>query len=229
MIEPMTGVDNRVRLGRFPERGSHESTKIAAILDEAMLCHVGVSLEGGIIVLPTIHARIGRHVYVHGSPVAKWMRALRSAPLCLTATIVDGIVLARSAFNHSLNYRSVVVIGKADRVDDVAERRAALEALVEHICPGRWNDTRQPTDSEIEATDVLRVNLDVASAKVRTGPPVDFAFDRDAPYWAGVVPVSVHRGQPLCDPPAKDAGELPPYLEQVRSCGEAPCNSSRTG
>jgi nitroimidazol reductase NimA-like FMN-containing flavoprotein (pyridoxamine 5'-phosphate oxidase superfamily) len=214
----MTGVDKRVRLGRFAERGSYEFTTIAAILDEAMLCHVGVSAEDGTVVLPTIHARIGRYVYVHGSPVAKWMRALRSVPLCLTATIVDGIVLARSAFNHSLNYRSAVVIGTADHVDDVAERRAALEALVEYICPGRWNDTRQPTASEIEATGVLRVNLDVASAKVRTGPPVEFAGDRDAPHWAGVIPLALHRGRPLRDPPARDAGELPPYLDRVRSC-----------
>ncbi|HTV74394.1 MAG TPA: pyridoxamine 5'-phosphate oxidase family protein [Candidatus Acidoferrales bacterium] len=201
-----------VRLGRFPERGSHEFAAIAAILDEALVCHVGVSVRGQPVVLPTTFARRDRHLYIHGSTVARWMGALTSAPLCLTVSILDAIVLARSAYNHTLNYRSVVVFGQAERVTDAQERRRALEAIVEHVCPGRSSDTRPPSAKELKATSVLRIDLATASAKTREGPPVDFDEDYGKGIWAGVIPVRTVRGAPIPDARLEAGVGLPYYL-----------------
>lgn len=201
---------DRTTLKRLPERGSHERTTVEAILDEALICHLGlVDPEGRPFVIPTIHARVGDAVYLHGSPASRALRTGANQPtdVCVTATIVDGLVLARSAFHHSMNYRSVVVYGAAVRVEDVQEKVAALEALVEHVVRGRGAGSRVPNEKEVKGTLVLRLPLDEASAKVRTGGPNDDAEDLDLPVWAGHVPLSVVAGDPV---PAADLSPAAP-------------------
>ena len=193
----------RSTLRRRPDRGRYDDDTIAAILDEALICHLGLAdPEGRPFVVPTIHARVGNHLYLHGSPAS---RALRTAArgdveVCVTVTLVDGLVLARSAFHHSMNYRSVVVYGSATRVEDPAEKVAALEAVVEHVLAGRSDGCRRPSETEVKGTLVLRVPLDEASAKVRTGGPVDDDDDMDLPVWAGHVPLRLVAGEPVADP-----------------------------
>lgn len=192
----------RTTLKRLPERGRHDRESIAAILDEALVCHLGlVDPDGRPFVIPTIHARAGDHLYVHGSPAS---RALRTAgrggvDACVTVTLVDGLVLARSAFHHSMNYRSVVVYGRATPVEDRAEKAAALEAIVEHVVAGRTAGCRPPDDKELKGTLVLRLPLDEASAKVRTHGVVDDDDDLALDVWAGVVPVRTVAGEPVAD------------------------------
>jgi uncharacterized protein len=195
-------------LGRFPERGHYDFETVAAILDAALVCHVGVLAENRPIVIPTIYARIERNLYLHGSPVARWMRSSsESTPICITVSIIDALVLARSAYQHSLNYRSVVVPGQARPVLDEAEKLTALRAIVEHACPGRWQDVRPPTTSELNATLVLCVPIAEASAKIRTGPPSDFDFDMHNNTWAGLIPFHTVRGTPVSAPDL--AAEIP--------------------
>jgi nitroimidazol reductase NimA-like FMN-containing flavoprotein (pyridoxamine 5'-phosphate oxidase superfamily) len=192
----------RTTLRRLPERGRHDRETIDAILDEGLFCHLGlVDAEGRPFVIPTIHARRDDVLYVHGSPAS---RALRSAgrgevDVCVTVTLVDGLVLARSAFHHSLNYRSVIVYGSASRVDDPVEKAAALEAVVEHVLAGRTDGCRAPDEQELRSTLVLRVPLDEASAKVRTGGPKDDDGDLALPVWAGHVPLRLVAGEPIAD------------------------------
>jgi nitroimidazol reductase NimA-like FMN-containing flavoprotein (pyridoxamine 5'-phosphate oxidase superfamily) len=192
----------RTRVRRKPTRGAYERETIDAILDEGFICHVGfVHDDGYPVVLPTIYARSGDTLYFHGSQGSRMLRtAATGTEVCLTVTLVDGIVLARSAFHSSMNYRSVVVLGKARRVEDAKEREAAFRAIVEHVAPGRWAETRWPNPKELQATSVLALPLDEASAKIRTGPPIDDEEDYDLPYWAGVVPLAVRAGQPEPDP-----------------------------
>ena len=174
---------------RLPERGTLERAAVHAILDEGLFCHVGFATERGPVVIPTLYARDGERLYLHGSPASRMLRALsRGVPLCITVTLVDGLVLARSVFNHSVNYRSVVVFGTATLVED-DEKREALRALTEQLAPGRWDEARQPTPTELKATSILALGLDEASAKVRTGAEEDDAEDLELPVWAGVVPV----------------------------------------
>lgn len=201
-----------VRLGRFPERGLYEFEAIAAVLDEALFCHVGLNVGGQPLVLPTTYARRDQRLYIHGSSAARWMRSLESIPLCLTVSIVDAIVLARSAYNHTLNYRSVVVFGQGEPVVDAAERREALDAIIEHVCPGRSADTRPPSAKELKATSVLRIDLSTASAKMRQGPPLDFDEDYGKGVWAGLIPVTSVNGTPIPDPTLEAGVTLPPYL-----------------
>lgn len=192
----------RTTLRRLPERGHYEDSAIAAILDEALICHLGlVDPDGRPFVVPTIHARVGDHLYVHGSPASRVLRAPGSGEVdvCITVTLLDGLVLARSAFHHSMNYRSVVVYGKATRVEDPAEKAAALAAIVEHVLAGRGEGCRSPNEKESKGTHVLRVPLDEASAKVRTGGPKDDDEDMDLPVWAGHVPLRVVAGEPIAD------------------------------
>ena len=191
----------RTALKRLPERGSFDRAVADAILDEALYCHLGFAVDGQPFVIPTIHARVGESVYVHGSAASRMLRTLgQGLPACLTATLLDGLVLARSAFHHSLNYRSVVVLGTAQPVTEAAEKLAALDAIVEHVMPGRGRDVRPPTANELRATLVLRLPVSEASAKVRSGPPKDDEEDYLLPCWAGVLPLRLVPGEPEPDP-----------------------------
>ena len=200
---------DRTRVRRHPERGVYDRESIDAILDEALICHVGFVVDGQPFVIPTIHARAGDVLYLHGSTASRMLRTIGDGvDVCVTVTLLDGIVLARSVYNHSMNYRSVVVLGGARLVDDPEEKLAALEAVVEHVVPGRWADARQPNRKELKATSVLALPLDEASAKIRTGPPSDFEEDEDLPIWAGVIPLGL-----VADAPESSDGlPLPSYL-----------------
>jgi nitroimidazol reductase NimA-like FMN-containing flavoprotein (pyridoxamine 5'-phosphate oxidase superfamily) len=190
----------RTTLRRRADRGSYDRAVIDAILDEGLVCHVGFSEGGQAFVLPASYARAGDRVLLHGSVESRMLNALRAgAPACLTVTILDGVVLARSAFRHSLNYRSVVILGKAEEVSEPGAKQAALAAIVEHIVPGRTADVRRPSDAEVAATMVLSLRIEEASAKVRRGPPVDLEEDRRLPCWAGEIPLSVVAGAPVPD------------------------------
>jgi len=202
-----------IKLGRHAERGSYDFETVAAILDEALICHVGFTIsDGQPVVLPTIHARIDRALYLHGSVLAQWLKNARGSKLCVTATLVDDIVLARSAFNSSMNYRSAVVMGVAEVVESEEERNAALEAIVEHVCPGRWADVRLPTDGELRTTLVVRVPIEQASAKIRSGPPSDFEGDLATDFWAGLLPLRTIRGEPIPHPDLRADIPVPGYL-----------------
>ena len=192
---------DRVRLRRKRERGSHERATIDAILDEALIAHLGIADEHGQpFVIPTLHARRGDVVYLHGSTASRTLRALAGgAPACLTVSLLDGLVLARAAMHHSANYRSAMLLGTARAVEAPAEKLAALQAIVEHIVPGRWAEARTPTEKELKATTVLALAIDEASAKVRSGPPLDDEPDYDLPVWAGVIPISSEAGEPQPD------------------------------
>jgi nitroimidazol reductase NimA-like FMN-containing flavoprotein (pyridoxamine 5'-phosphate oxidase superfamily) len=180
---------DRIRVKREPHRGRYDRETIDAILDEGLLCHLGFEVEGQPYVIPTLHARVGDRLYVHGSAASRMLRqAASGARLCATVTLFDGLVLAKSVFNHSVNYRSVVVFGTATLVEG-DDKREALRALTEQLAPGRWDEARQPTEQELKATWILWLPLDEASAKVRSGPEEDDEADRDLPVWAGVVPV----------------------------------------
>ena len=194
------GPTKRTRVRRLPARGVYERPAIDAILDEGLVCHLGFVHEGHPVVIPTLYARMGDAVYVHGSAASRMLRTLaRGFDACLTVTLLDGLVLARSAFHHSANYRSAVVFGRARRVDEHAEKLAALEAFAEHVVPGRWADVRPPSARELKATTVLALPLEEASAKVRTGPPVDEDEDYGLDVWAGVIPLGVVAGEPEPD------------------------------
>jgi uncharacterized protein len=180
---------DRIRVKREPQRARYDRETIEAILDEAVLCHLGFAVDGQPYVIPTLHARVGDRLYVHGSAASRMLRhAAGGAPVCVTVTLFDGLVLAKSVFNHSVNYRSVVVLGNASLVEG-AEKREALQALTEQLAPGRWEEARRPTEQELKATWILWLGLDESSAKVRTGGPEDEPEDVDLPVWAGVVPV----------------------------------------
>ena len=184
----------------MPERGNYDPAVIHAILDEALICHVGFVVEGQSVVIPTIHARIGDHLYFHGSPAAGMLRTLRGGvDACVTVTLLDGLVLARSAFHHSMNYRSVVVFGKAEEVVDREEKIRVLDEIVEHVCRGRSADARRPNESELKQTLVLRIPIAEASAKIRTGPPKDDEEDYALPIWAGVLPLALTPSAPVPD------------------------------
>lgn len=191
----------RTTIGRSPDRGTRDRATAEAILDEGLLCHLGVTADHGPVVIPTTYARRGDELLVHGSPAATWLRATgKGTPVCLTVTHVDGLVIARSGFHHSMNYRSVVVFGTAEPIADHAEKAAALDAIVEHIVPGRTAEVRPMTDGEITKTLVLRLPLAEASVKIRAGGPIDDDEDYDLPdVWAGVVPMTTSFGAPVDD------------------------------
>ncbi len=186
-----------------PTRGRHRSTYdralVHAVLDEGLVCHLGFVADGAPVVLPTIHARLGERLYLHGSTGSRplLLAADGGLPVCVTVTLLDGLVLARSAFHHSMNYRSAVAMGRAHLVTDPDERMRALEAIVDHVQPGRWAQCRLPDAKEMAATAVLALDLEHVSAKVRTGDPVDDPDDLAGPWWAGVVPMAVRRGAPV--------------------------------
>ncbi|MFJ3621679.1 pyridoxamine 5'-phosphate oxidase family protein [Streptomyces iakyrus] len=201
---------------RSPDRASYDKDLVHAILDEAYVCHLGFVRDGAPVVLPTLYARVGERLYVHGSTGSRPLRAAGQADpgleVCLTVTHVDGLVLARSAFHHSINYRSVVVHGVAHDVTDPEEKRQALDALVDHVVPGRSADSRPANKKELAATAVIRLDLDEVSAKLRTGGVNDEPEDLALPHWAGVVPVRRTYGTPVSDPDLAPGTELPGYL-----------------
>ena len=193
-------VTDRTTLRRLPRRGSHERETIYRILDEALVCHVGFAVQGQPFVIPTTFGRIDDRLYVHGAAASRMLKALAGgAAVCVTVTLLDGLVLARSAFHHSMNYRSVVLMGTARLVVDHAERDQALRAIVEHIVPGRSAHTREPNDKELAATSVLCLPIEEGSAKVRTGPPIDDDEDYALPLWAGEIPLRLTPLAPVPD------------------------------
>jgi nitroimidazol reductase NimA-like FMN-containing flavoprotein (pyridoxamine 5'-phosphate oxidase superfamily) len=191
----------RTTVKRRAARASYEVERIHAILDEGLVCHLAYAAEGQPWVIPTTYGRLGDQLYVHGAAASRTLAALgRGLEACVTVTLLDGLVLARSAFRHSMNYRSVVIFGVATPVTDPTEKAAALHAIVEHIIPGRWPAVRPPTAQELEVTSVLRLPIDEASAKVRSGPPLDNAEDVGRPCWAGVIPLRLTALPPVRDP-----------------------------
>ena len=190
---------DHLRVRREPHRGRYDRATIDAILDEGLVCHLGFAVDGRPYVIPTLHARVGDRLYVHGSSASRMLRhAARGEPMCATVTLFDGLVLARSVFNHSVNYRSAVVLGRATVVEG-DEKVEALRALTEQLAPGRWDEARQPTPTELKATWILWLPLDEASAKVRRGPEEDEPEDLELPVWAGVVPVHLAAGPSAYD------------------------------
>jgi nitroimidazol reductase NimA-like FMN-containing flavoprotein (pyridoxamine 5'-phosphate oxidase superfamily) len=191
---------SRTTVKRHPERGAYDRGTVDAILDEALICHVGFIVDDQPFVIPTIHARDGDVLYLHGSPASRMLRTLKEGvDVCVTATLLDGLVLARSVYNHSMNYRSAVVLGRAHEVTELGAKLRAMECVVEHVVPGRWAEARRPNDKEIAGTTILEVALGEASAKIRSGPPKDFDEDLSLPIWAGVIPLDLHRGRPYPD------------------------------
>ena len=208
----------RARVRRRAQRGAYDFETIAAILDEALVAHVGYCAEDGSpVVIPTAYGRAGETLYLHGAVAGAWHRAFASGvPVCVTVTLLDGLVLARSTFHHSMNYRSVVIFGRAEPVEEPHEKTEALERIVEHIVPGRSQHARGPTKEELDATLVLRLSLAEASAKIRTGPPIDDEADLALPIWGGVVPVTEEFGEPETDPLVPPGVAIP---EHVRNYG----------
>jgi hypothetical protein len=201
----------RTRVVRESDRGLYDRDTLNRILDEAFLCHVGFVVDGQPYVIPTSYGRDGDVLYVHGSAASRMLRNLNQGiPVCITVTLLDGLVLARSVFNHSMNYRSVVILGTATLIDDPEEKIKALRALSEHILPQRWDDARQPNDKELKATSVLRIPIHEFSAKVRIGPPIDDEPDYSFPTWAGVLPLDMQSGTPIRD--ERCQRDLPEYL-----------------
>ena len=203
----------RTTLKRLPARGHYDRELVHKILDEGFICHVGFIVDGAPVVIPTGYGRVGDKLYIHGSQASRMLRTLKTGvPACVTVTLVDGLVLARSAFHHSINYRSVVIFGNATLVEDSEEKSEALLAFSEHVIRGRWNDVREPTEQELKATTVLRIELEEVSAKVRTGPPIDDEEDYSLPIWAGVLPLQVIAGEPVADPRLPDEINVPEYV-----------------
>jgi len=212
-----TPPSERTRVKRHPERGAYDRATIDGILDEALFCHVGYVADGHPRVIPTIHARVADTLYVHGSNASRTLRTIKGGDeVCIVTTLLDGLVLARSAFMHSMNFRSVVVYGRTREVSDREEKWMAQKALVDHVCAGRSDQVRMPTDDELRQTTILAVPLEEVSAKLRTGPPKDDEADYDLPLWAGVLPMSTVPQTPLDDPRLGHGLEPPPNVTGYR-------------
>jgi len=204
----------RTRVVREADRAVYDREAVYRILDEGFLCHVGFVSEGQPFVIPTSYGRNGDSLYIHGSAASRMLRQMKDGvAVCVTVTLLDGLVLARSVFNHSMNYRSVVILGKGILVEEAEEKLAALRVLSEHILPGRWDDSRQPNERELKATAVLRVPIEEFSAKARTGPPIDDEEDYSFPTWAGVVPLEMKAGTPINDLRLDPVREVPRYVK----------------
>jgi nitroimidazol reductase NimA-like FMN-containing flavoprotein (pyridoxamine 5'-phosphate oxidase superfamily) len=207
----------RTTVKRLPKRANYERETVYAILDEGFICHVGFALDGRPFVIPTGYGRLGDTLYIHGSAASRMLKALREGiEMCVTVTLVDGLVLARSAFHHSMNYRSVVIFGKAQLVEDESEKMRALQAFTDHVMRRRWEESRQPNSNELRATLVLALPLKEASAKIRTGPPIDDEEDYSIPVWAGVLPLHLATGEAVPDPLLSPAQELPRYVRDYK-------------
>jgi uncharacterized protein len=207
-------VTARTQIKRLPKRGHYDRETVNQILDTAFVCHVGFSVDGQPYVIPTNYGRAGDILYLHGSAASRMLKTLSAGvPVCVTVTHVDGLVLARSAFHHSVNYRSVVILGTARLVDDPAEKMEALRIFTDHVMKGRWDDVRQPSEQELKATTVLALPLEEVSAKVRTGGPNDDEPDYALPVWAGVLPLETVAKEPIPDPQRKSDPPVPQYLK----------------
>ena len=208
----------RSRLKRRPGRGSFEREAVNAVLDAGLICHVGYVIDGAPLVTPTLHWRMGDKVFWHGSAASRALRTQAAGgDVCLTVTLLDGLVMARSAFHHSVNYRSAMLFGRAHKLEDRGEQMVAMEGLLDRVAPGRWQDARPPTDKELKATLILWMAIEEGAAKVRSGPPIDDAEDMSIPCWAGVVPVAPTLGKPVPDPLMKAGVAPPPYLGKIRT------------
>jgi nitroimidazol reductase NimA-like FMN-containing flavoprotein (pyridoxamine 5'-phosphate oxidase superfamily) len=204
----------RTQVKRLPKRGKYDHETVYSILDSGFVCHVGFNADGQPYVIPTNYGRSGDTLYLHGSAASRMLRTLsEGVPVCVTVTHVDGLVLARSAFHHSVNYRSVVILGTARLVEDPAEKMEALRIFTEHVMKGRWDDVRQPTEQELKGTTVLSLPLEEVSAKVRTGGPIDDEADYALPVWAGVLPLETVPKAPLPDARLKTDTPIPAYLK----------------
>ena len=211
----------RTTLKRLPQRGSHERDTINQILDEGFICHVGFAIDGHPFVIPTGYAREGDTMFIHGSQASRMLRALKTGvDVCVTVTLIDGLVLARSAFHHSMNYRSVVIFGQATPVEGREQKLAALLRLSEHIIPGRWDEVREPSEAELQQTTVLSIAINEASAKIRTGPPLDDEEDYAMNIWAGVLPLEMRAGEPIPDPRLPQDINVPHYLNAFSRTGK---------
>ncbi|MGB7983785.1 MAG: pyridoxamine 5'-phosphate oxidase family protein [Terracidiphilus sp.] len=207
----------RSTLHRLPNRGSNEMEAVYAILDAAFLAHVGFVVDGQPFVIPTLFGRAGDKLYLHGSAASRMMRTLSDGvPVCVTVALVDGLVLARSAFHHSINYRSAVVFGTARKIDDPAQKNEALRVISEHLIAGRWDEVRVPASQELKATTVLELTIEEASAKLRTGPPIDDEADYALPVWAGVLPLGLKAGEPVPDARLQDGLEPSEFIRRYR-------------
>jgi len=203
----------RTRVVREADRAVYDRETVYRILDEGFLCHAGFVVDGQPFVIPTSYGRKDATLYIHGSAASRMLRQFKvGVPVCITVTLLDGLVLARSIFNHSMNYRSVVILGRATLVDGPAEKLAALRILSEHILPGRWDDSRQPNERELKATSVLQVPIEEFSAKVRQGPAIDDEEDYGFPTWAGVVPLAMVAGDPINDARLLPGRAIPEYV-----------------
>ncbi|MEP0911712.1 pyridoxamine 5'-phosphate oxidase family protein [Leptolyngbya sp. GB1-A1] len=208
-------ITQRTQIKRLPQRGNYDRPLIHQILDEGLICQVGFVVEGQPFVIPTAYGRVDDRLYLHGSPASRMLRTLKQGvEMCVTVTLLDGLVLARSAFHHSMNYRSVVVFGRAEVVEDAAEKIAALKAFTEHVMPGRWSELRPATQQEIAGTLVLSLPLNEASAKVRTGPPKDDEADYELPIWAGELPLRLTPLAPVADPQLSVNVDVPSSVQQ---------------
>ena len=203
----------RTTLKRLPQRGCYDREVVYRILDEGFVCHVGFTVDGQPFVIPTAYGRVGDKLYIHGSAASRTLRSLNGGiPVCVAVTLVDGLVLARSAFHHSINYRSVVILGAATMVVAAEEKMTALRAFTEHVIPGRWDDVREPNEQELKGTSVLALPLVEVSAKVRTGPPKDDEEDMTLPVWAGELPLRITAGAPVDDPQLSSGVRPPVYV-----------------
>lgn len=210
--------NNRNQVKRIPKRGHYDRATIYAILDDACVGHVGFAIDGQPFVIPTIYGRKGDVLYLHGATTSRMLVALQQGlPICMTVTHIDGLVLARSAFHHSMNYRSAVVFGEA-RLTEGEEKLVALEVISEQILAGRWDEVRKPNAKELKATSVLALEIEQASAKVRTGPPGDEKEDYDLPIWAGVLPIYRRYGEPETDPLSKEILTFPDSVQKAAAC-----------
>ncbi|MFH1105212.1 MAG: pyridoxamine 5'-phosphate oxidase family protein [Actinomycetota bacterium] len=211
----MTAADDRVEVQRHADRGTYDRRIIYDILDEALYCTLGFVHDGRPMVIPMIHVRVGERIVLHGSPASRMLRTLKEgAEAAVAVTLFDGLVLARSVFNHSMNYRSVVIVGKAAPIDDPAEKLEAMRVFTEKILPGRWDDARQPSNREFNGTLMLGIPIEAASAKIRSGPPSDDEEDLDLEVWAGVIPFLTEPGAPIPAPGLDPAIEYPDYLQE---------------
>lgn len=208
---------DRTTISRHDERGSYDRATANAILDEGMVAHVGFDVGKGVTVIPMTYARLGDEIVLHGAVASRWLSSFeKGQPVSVCVTLLDGLVLAQSAFSHSMNYRSVVCFGVATLVTDGEKKQAAFRAFVDHLIPGRWDDTRQPDRKETEATIILSVPIDEASIKIRSGPPKDAAKDLQEGHWTGVIPVKLTAGEAVPDPVMEGDREMPDYVRDYR-------------
>lgn len=208
---------DQTKVRRLPERGKYDHETVYSILDEGFICHVGfIAGDGRPVVIPTAYGREGGRLYIHGSTASRMQRALgEGIDVCVTVTLTDGLVLARSGFHSSINYRSVVIMGKATPIEDPAEKARVLYLFSEHLLPGRWAEIRGPSEQELKGTSVLAIELEEVSAKVRTGPPADDKEDYALPVWAGVLPIEIKFGEPAADPKLTAKVGVPEYVKKA--------------